>query len=72
MSIKQKNTTMRTLLFPCIVLLFLSSCITSTHVHYSDPNYLGSTEFSTYEEITANNQAESESFTASYKSCQLS
>ena len=54
---------MKYLLFTSIFLLFLSSCITTTHVHYSDPNYLESTEFSTYEEMTANNQAESESFT---------
>ena len=54
---------MKYLLFTSIFLLFLSSCITTSHVHYSDPNYLGSTEFSTYEEMTANNQAESESFT---------
>ena len=52
MSIKQKNTTMKTLLFPCIVLLFLSSCITTTQLHYSDPNYLGSDEFSTYDDVT--------------------
>ena len=51
MRIKQKNTTMKTLLFPCIVLLFLSSCITTTQLHYSDPNYLESDQFSTYEEI---------------------
>ena len=42
---------MRNLLSSSIVLLFLSSCITSTHVHYSDPNYLGSTEFSSYDDI---------------------
>ena len=51
MPVKQKYTTMRPLLFSSIVLLFLSSCITSTHVHYSDPNYLGSTEFSSYNDI---------------------
>jgi len=51
MPVKQKNTAMRTLLYPSIVLLFLSSCITTTHVHYSDPNYLGSTEFSSYDDI---------------------
>ena len=51
MPVKQKYTTMRPLLFTSIVLLFLSSCITSSHVHYSDPNYLGSSEFSSYEEI---------------------
>ena len=51
MPVKQKYTTMRPLLYTSIVLLFLSSCITSSHVHYSDPNYLGSSEFSSYEEI---------------------
>ena len=51
MSVKQKNTTMRTLFYPSIVLLFLSSCITTTHVHYNDPNYLGSAEFSSYNDI---------------------
>ena len=51
MPVKQKYTTMRPLLSTSIVLLFLSSCITSTHVHYSDPNYLGSTEFSSYDDI---------------------
>ena len=53
MPVKQKYTTMRPLLYTSIVLLFLSSCITSSHVHYSDPNYLGSSEFSSYEEIVA-------------------
>jgi len=51
MPVKQKHTTMRPLLSTSIVLLFLSSCITSTHVHYSDPNYLASTEFSSYDDI---------------------
>ena len=51
MPVKQKYTTMRPLLYTSFVLLFLSSCITSSHVHYSDPNYLGSSEFSSYEEI---------------------
>jgi hypothetical protein len=51
MPVKQKYTTMRPLLYTSIVLLFLSSCITSSHVHYSDPNYLASSEFSSYEEI---------------------
>ena len=51
MPVKQKYTTMKALLSTSIVLLFLSSCITSSHVHYSDPNYLGSSEFSSYEEI---------------------
>ena len=51
MPVKQKYTNMRPLLYTSFVLLFLSSCITSSHVHYSDPNYLGSSEFSSYEEI---------------------
>ena len=50
MPVKQKNTAMRTLLSTAIVLLFLSSCITTTHLHYSDPNYLGSSEFSSYDD----------------------
>lgn len=36
----------------------------STHVNYSDPNYLNSEEFSTYEEITTYNQGDTKSFTA--------
>ena len=51
MPVKQKNTAMRNLLSTSIVLLFLSSCITTTHVYYSDPNYLGSSEFSSYDDI---------------------
>ena len=60
MPVKQKYTTMRPLLSTSIVLLFLSSCITSTHVHYSDPNYLGSTEFTSYEDIVTEPVAEIE------------
>lgn len=41
-----------------IVILSLTSCITTTNVHYSDPNYLNSDEFSTYQEITQNTQQE--------------
>ena len=52
MSIKQKIIAMKNLLLPSILMLFLASCITTTHVHYSDPNYLESDEFSTYEEMT--------------------
>jgi hypothetical protein len=44
-------------------MVFLASCITTTNVHYSDPNYLGSDEFSTYDEITENNQERSETIT---------
>jgi hypothetical protein len=60
MPVKQKYTNMRPLLSTSIVLLFLSSCITSTHVHYSDPNYLGSTEFTIYEDIVTEPVAEIE------------
>ena len=60
MPFKQKHTTMRPLLFTSFVLLFLSSCITSTHTHYSDPNYLGSTEFSSYDDIITEPVAEIE------------
>ena len=62
MSFKQKKRTMKSFITP-LVLLFFASCITSTHVHYSDPNYLNSDEFSTYEEITTNNQVEKGSLT---------
>ena len=58
MPVKQKYTTMRPLLSTFIFLLFLSSCITSTHVHYSDPNYLASTEFSSYDDIVTEPIAE--------------
>ena len=63
MSIKQKIIAMKNLLLPSILMLFLASCITTTHVHYSDPNYLESNEFSTYEEMTVNNQVENETIT---------
>ena len=49
---------MRPLLPTSILLIFLSSCITSTHVHYSDPNYLASTEFSSYDDIVTEPVAE--------------
>ncbi|MBT3612177.1 MAG: hypothetical protein HN522_04470 [Flavobacteriales bacterium] len=51
---------MRPLLYTSIVLLFLSSCITSTHIHYSDPNYLASNEFSSYDDIVTEPIAEIE------------
>ena len=41
-----------------LVILSLTSCVTTTNVHYSDPNYLNSDEFSTYQEITRNTQQE--------------
>ena len=58
MPIKQKNTTMRPLLFTSVVLLFLSSCITANYAHYSDPNYLGSNEFSSYDDIATEHISE--------------
>jgi len=60
MPVKQKYTNMRPLLSTSIVLLFLSSCITSSHVNYSDPNYLSSTEFSSYDDIVTEPIAEIE------------
>ena len=56
MSSKQKNITMKNLLLPSFLMLFLTSCVTTAHINYSDPNYLGSDEFSTYDEIITNNQ----------------
>ena len=64
MSIKQKNKSMKSSIIPLFLILFFTSCITTTHLHYSDPNYLSSNEFSTYEEITVNNQAKQESFSS--------
>ena len=52
---------MKSSTLPLLLILFFSSCITSTHVHYSDPNYLNSDEFNTYEEIYTNNYGEQES-----------
>ena len=40
---------MKNLLLHCILLAFLSSCITTARLHYSDPNYLGSKEFSSFD-----------------------
>ena len=51
---------MRSIIPYLILISFFTSCITSNHVHYSDPNYLNSNEFSTYEEITANNAEKEE------------
>ena len=51
MSAKQKNITMKNLLLPSFLMLFLTSCLTTAHINYSDPNYLGKDEFSTYDEI---------------------
>ena len=63
MSCKQKTNTMKSFALHLLLILCFTSCITSTHVHYSDPNYLNSNEFSTYEEMTKNHQIEQESFT---------
>ena len=53
---------MKSFILPLVLVSFITSCITANHVHYSDPNYLNSNEFSTYEEITANNEVEQELF----------
>ena len=45
MSAKQKNITMKNLLLPSFLMLFLTSCLTTAHINYSDPNYLGKDEF---------------------------
>ena len=38
-----------------VLILFLTSCSTTNNTYYySDPNYLGSDEFSSYEEVTNN------------------
>ena len=34
-----------------ILSVFLIGCVTTTHIHYSDPNYLQSNEFSSFNEI---------------------
>ena len=46
-----------------IILLFFGSCITSNYTQYNDPNYLHSHEFSSYEEIAANDQVQDELIT---------
>ena len=60
--LQTKNKIMKSFTLPLVMFLFFSSCITSNHIHYSDPNYLNSSEFISYEELTENNQEESESF----------
>lgn len=55
MSFKQKVKTMKYFILPSILILFLNSCITSTSIQYSDPNYLQSSEFSSYEDLAKNN-----------------
>ena len=64
MSAKQKNITMKNLLLPSFLMLFLTSCLTTAHINYSDPNYLGKDEFSTYDEIIVNNQIDNEEISA--------
>jgi hypothetical protein len=54
---------MKSFTLPLVLILFFTSCITSTHVHYSDPNYLNSDQFSTYDEMTANNKENDEPYT---------
>ena len=61
MSFKQKNRTIKSFILPVALILFFGSCITSNNVQYSDPNYLQSDEFSTYENLNIEDQGESES-----------
>ena len=49
---------MKTPLISVLFLMILSSCLTTTHLHYSDPNYLGSDEFSTYDAVTQTTEDE--------------
>ena len=42
---------MKTPLISILFLMILSSCFTTNNVYYSDPNYLGSEEFSAYDDI---------------------
>lgn len=51
---------MKYFILPLILICCLNSCVTTTHIHYSDPNYLSSNEFSSYEEITENNKIDVE------------
>jgi hypothetical protein len=60
MSFKQKKRTIKSFIPTLLLILFFASCMTPYHLHYSDPNYLSSNEFSTYEEITANSLQEQE------------
>ena len=52
---------MKSFILSLFLTLLLGSCITTTHIHYSDPNYLSSDEFSTYEEVTKYNQTKNDS-----------
>ncbi|MDG1283848.1 MAG: hypothetical protein P8N46_04245, partial [Flavobacteriales bacterium] len=50
---------MKPLFLPIYLILLLSSCFTSNNqYHYSDPNYLSNSDFSTYEELTENTELE--------------
>ena len=54
---------MKYLTTPLLLILFFTSCTTSNHVHYNDPNYLSSDEFNTYKELHLDNQTENKSLT---------
>ena len=43
-----------------LVALLLGSCVVSSDIHFSDPNYLSSEEFSTYEELALNDKTQNE------------
>jgi hypothetical protein len=55
---------MKNLLLPSVLILLLTSCFTTNNSFYVDPNYLGSDEFSTYQEMNASNQIENETLDA--------
>ena len=49
---------MKNIILSALALIFLGSCVSTTHIHYSDPNYLSSNEFSSYEDITKNDPSD--------------
>jgi len=51
---------MKYIIHKLVIIFCFTSCVTTTHIHYSDPNYLSSDEFSSYEELTKNNHVEIE------------
>ena len=51
---------MKNIILSTLALLFLGSCISTTKIYYSDPNYLASDEFSSYEDLVKNESVGSE------------
>lgn len=47
---------MKYFILTLVSILFFSSCVTYTHFNYTDPNYLQSDEFSSYEELVTNDK----------------